>query len=296
MTEALLFAILANLCFSTGSLFFTKYSRAFGALKFNTFKAQIALICFAITILFFPFEHFPNTKGITYLALSGLIGLAIGDIFIFNAFKKIGPARTLTLFGLRPLMMAILTNIVLNSPFKNEDIYPSLFFILCLVVFARENYQKNKSWELAGLLWGVLGVFLDSTGVLLTRIVFDENPLMTTFHANIIRTAFAVFLLMIICLIRYKSVRVIPIKVALKDKLLIFTPILGTYIALIFFIQAIKTGNLIIVSAVGVTGPIFASTLECLYNKSRPSKHLLLALLLFIIGMVLRTYLMTQNA
>lgn len=296
MTEAILYALLANLCFSSGSIFFTKYSRQFGALKFNTFKAQIALVCFLITILFFPMSGFPPLKGISLLGLSGLLGLAIGDIFIFNAFKIIGPARTLTLFGLRPLMMAFLTNIFLDAPFKGQDIYPSLFFILCLIVFASENYQKNKSWELSGLAWGLMGVFLDSTGVLITRIVFDENPLMTTFHANVIRTFFAVLLLVSICFIRYRSFTIIPIKIAIKDKILLFTPVLGTYLALLFFIQAVKTGNLIIVSAVGVTGPLFASTLECLYNKEKPSKHLLIALVLFILGMLLRTYLMAKNA
>ena len=295
MTDAIVFALLANLCFSTGSLFFTKYSRIYGALKFNTFKAQIALLFFSLSILFFPLSHFPNSTGILYLALSGMLGLAIGDIFIFNAFKVIGPARTLTLFGLRPLMIAILTHLFMGSPFKNEDIYPSIFFIICLLIFASENYQKNKSWELSGLLWGLIGVFLDSSGVILTRIVFNANELMTTFHANFIRTFFAVIVLMIICLIRYRTFRIIPIKDALEDKKLFFTPILGTFIALIFFIQAIKSGNLIIVSAVGVTGPIFASTLECLYKKEYPSRHLLIALLFFILGMGLRSYLMAQN-
>ena len=131
--------------------------------------------------------------------------------------------------------------------------------------------------------------------MLLTRIVFDENPLMTTFHANVLRTLFAVIILISICFIRYRSFTIVPLKEALSDKLLLFTPVLGTFLALIFFIQAVKTGNLIIVSAVGVTGPIFASTLECVYNKEWPSKYLIFALSLFIFGMLLRTYLMAQN-
>lgn len=295
MTDAILYALLANLCFSTGSLFFTKYSRIYGALKFNTFKAQIALLFFTGAVLFFPIANFPDTKGISYLALSGILGLAIGDIFIFNAFKEIGPARTLTLFGLRPLMIAVLTNLIMDSPFKNEDIYPSFFFIICLLIFASENYQQNKSWQLSGLLWGLIGVFLDSSGVILTRIVFDENLAMTTFHANFVRTFFAVITLLIICFLRYRTFKIIPIQDAIKDKKLFFTPILGTFLALIFFIQAIKSGNLIIVSAVGVTGPIFASTLECIFKKEYPSKHLIIALLFFIIGMGLRSYMMAQT-
>jgi drug/metabolite transporter (DMT)-like permease len=296
VSDAIIYALLANICFSSGSILFTSYSRKFGALKFNTFKAFIALFFFASTLPFYPLEYFPDQKGIIYLALSGLIGLAIGDIFIFNAFKLLGASRTLTLFGLRPLMIAVLTFFVFSSPFKSEDIYPSYFFILCLVVFAKENQQQSKSWGLKGLLIGLLGVLMDSTGVILTRIIFDENPTMTTFHANFIRTLSAVIVLHTICFIRFKSFTTIKLTEGKKDPKLIFAPILGTFIALIFFIQAIKSGNLIIISAIGVTGPIFASTLESFIQKQKPSKYLILALILFSMGMLLRAYLIHQGA
>lgn len=288
MSDALIYALAANLFFSLGTIYFTQYSLQFGALRFNTFKAMIALVMFGLSLCFFPLSAFPNLKGIILLSLSGFIGLAIGDICLFSAFKEIGPARTLTLFGLRPMMMGILTMLFFDEKLLAKDTYPTIFFILCLLVFARENYRANKSWGMKGITLAVLGVFLDTVGIVLTRIVFDEHTLMTTFHANFIRTGFAVIALQLICFVRYKEVFYVKNELMQKDIKILLTPIIGTFVALIFFIQAIKTGNLVIVSAIGVTGPIFASVFESIRDKQLPSKHLLLALLFFVLGMGLR--------
>jgi drug/metabolite transporter (DMT)-like permease len=292
MTIALIYALLANLTFSSGSILFTKYSRIYGALKFNTYKASLALICFFAALIFYPLSHFPNEKGIILLAISGISGLAVGDIFLFTAFKHIGAARTLTLFSFRPIIIALLNYLVLDLPIKNEDSIPTLFFILCLFIFAKESYSKSKQWDLAGISLGLLGVLLDSVGVFLTRIVFDENSSMTTFHANFVRTLFAVIVLHLIILVRYKKINIIPIRDIFQDKVLFASPIVGTFIALLFFIQAIKTGSLIVISAIGITGPIFASLIECFINKEKPSAYLIWAFIFFILGMLMRTYLM----
>jgi len=292
MHESIIYALLANLCFSTGSIYFTKYSRQYGALKFNTFKAQIALFFFFLSIFFFPMSYFPALEGLTLLAISGILGLAIGDVFLFKAFKTIGASRTLTLFSLRPIFIALITYFIWHEPLKPEDTYPTLFFLMCLFIFASENYKKTKTWDLTGICFAILGVLLDSSGVILTRIVFDNNPLMTSFHANLVRTLFAVLVLAVFCLYKNKSLKTIPLKDISIDYKLIMTPILGTFIALMFFIQAIKTGSLIIISAIGITGPIFASFLESVILKERPSKYQVWALIIFVLGMLLRIYLM----
>lgn len=292
MSSAIIFALLANITFSTGSILFTKYSRIYGALKFNTYKASLALIFFSIVILFYPISYFPDQKGISLLAISGISGLAIGDIFLFSAFKHIGAARTLTLFSFRPIIIALLNFFILDLPIKNEDSIPTVFFILCLFIFAKESYTKSKQWDVMGFILGLFGVVLDSVGVFLTRIVFDENTLMTTFHANFVRTIFAVIVLHAIIFFRYRKIEVIPISHIKKDKILFLSPILGTFVALLFFIQAVKTGSLIIISAIGITGPIFASLIESIINKERPSYYLIWALYFFILGMLTRVYLM----
>ena len=57
-----------------------------------------------------------------------------------------------------------------------------------------------------------------------------------------------------------------------------------TYISLLFYLTTVKIGHLASIAGIAITGPIFATALECLAARKPPSRYLVVAFTFFAIG------------
>jgi drug/metabolite transporter (DMT)-like permease len=108
-------ALTTALFWSWTAFFFTVASRRVGSLTVNIFRMPLGALLLVLTYAL-PGGVFSATRNQVFLlALSGVIGLAIGDGFLFESFVLIGPRLTLLLFTTSPLMTAVLAYIVLGE-------------------------------------------------------------------------------------------------------------------------------------------------------------------------------------
>jgi drug/metabolite transporter (DMT)-like permease len=281
----LLAALGANFCFALGSMLFTQYSKKVSVIFMNYFKALIAAGCFFLALsvsdLWVPLDSY----CIIRLALSGFIGLCIGDIFLLKAFTHIGPARTLILFGFQPLILGILSYLFLGQSLNLEKMWAILCFILCLGVFSVENFRTHKSWGAVGICFALIGFLLDASGVILTRLSFDHDPSMHSFQANYYRCLGAIAGFLVLSIKYPLKFREGFVLAPIKDKgMLLLATTLGTFLSLSLYLHAIKYGHLATVSALTITGPMFAAIFECIWAKRWPSPYFILAFLFFCLG------------
>lgn len=289
------FALTANLLFSFSSFFIAKFTIKYGTIWTNTFKNLIAVLCFLLSSVLINYQGFPDLQTSYYLFLSGIIGLAIGDIFILNAFSKLGSTRVIVLYGLTPFFVAIIRFVVFKKELLISELVPVLFFSICLLCFARERKKLLGVWDIRSLAIGACGVFFDAIGVVLTRVAFQASPNLSSFHANTIRGIGSLVIMFII--LKYKNISffkpIINIKKQTKDLMTLFmVPITGTFLSLLFYLQAIKVGNLVIITALGVSGPILSSLIESYAEKKWPSWYLVVAILCFSLGVLAKVYLL----
>ena len=66
--------------------------------------------------------------------------------------------------------------------------------------------------------------------------------------------------------------------------LAVFSGFLGTFVALGFYLQAIRLGQLSIISAIAGTSPLLATLFEIYRGRKRMSAYLAIATLFFLIG------------
>lgn len=236
-------------------------------------------------------DGFHSISSIPLLAffVSGAIGLALGDIFLIKAFTIIGPSRTMVLFGFQPLIMAIFAYILFNQPVSSNKLVAVIFLIGCLLCFSIERFKENKSWGMKGILYAFIGVFLDASGILLTRYSFDHSPHVHVFEGNFYRCIGALLAFFVLNFF-YKKVNLVSTFniLSLKDKwTILFASFLGTFLPLALYLNAIKGGHLASVTAIAITGPFFSAIFEHLYFKKRPTKFFVLSLILFICGFFL---------
>jgi len=102
-------ALITAFCWSIGSLFFTSGGRQIGALNVNRIRLVFGVILLGTALLIsrgWLIQPGAPLENYGYLALSGLIGLVIGDSFLFSAMVLIGPRLTLLIFALTPAITA----------------------------------------------------------------------------------------------------------------------------------------------------------------------------------------------
>lgn len=281
-----LYVLAANFCFALGSQVFTHYTRKISSTWMNFAKASIASILFAITISILGEWHSLSFMWFSVFFLSGLIGLGTGDIFLLKAFAELGPGRTLMLFSFQPLYLGVLSYFLFDQVVDSQKFWAILFFIACLLIFSLENFKKEKSWQLKGMLFALLGIFLDGTGVIITRYAFDHNPTVTALEGNFYRTLGAITVFIVISF--FKPVRLVGYFKELNWRsrgMVVLGAILGTYLSLAFYLKAIQIGHLASLSGLAITGTIFSSVFECIWERKWPSYYLVGAFIMFGIGM-----------
>lgn len=252
----------------------------------NAFKVVVAT---SVLVLLLPWLHdFSPMSQTTFTSflISGLIGLAVADLFILQAFSNLGPSRTLMLFGFQPLIISFLNWLVFSQTLHANQLYAVVFLIGSLLIFSFESKRSTGTWNIYGLSFALIGVCLDAAGVILTRNGFNHSPELGMLNGHFIRCCGALIGFALIRILISKIHFVAKFKTLnLKDKwLVIFGSFLGTFLSLCFYLTAIKIGNISTISSVAITGPLFAGLLECLLQKKWPSKYLILATTCFIFG------------
>lgn len=299
----------AALSFSSASLIFAKFSRSVSVIWMNAAKAFVAMILLILTLpILFWFQGGvqaiatwvpPQEIATGLLLISGFIGLGIGDLFLLDAFIRIGVSRTLMLYGFQPLLLGLTGYLLFDQSFDSRRLIAIIFLIGCLVIFSLEKYRESKSWEIRGLVMAIIGVSMDSAGVVLTRIAFENSPHTEPLEGHLIRCIGALLAYILIAGFIHArrkltgSAEKTPV-IGLISNFLRFDPkskalillgcFAGTYLSLCLYLTAIQIGHLASISAIAITGPMFAALLESLLNKRRPSKYLGLAFAFFLCG------------
>lgn len=281
-----LLALSANLSFAIGSMFFTHYARKLSSTWINTYKALIATLGFFMVILLSG--GFTQISGINIgiFFFSGFLALGIGDIFLIKAFAKIGPARTMVIFGFHPVIVGGLSYFLFQQAVESGKLIGIFFFLFCLFTFSLERFRASGEWEIAGLVFAFLGMFLDAIGIIITRYGFDMNVEVSVFEGNFYRCLGALFAYWLIHL--YKPFNFLSGFKALSTKskgFVVFGSFMGTFLSLALYLEAIKTAHLASISAIAITSVVFTSLLESVWEKKLPSRFLTVAFIFFCLGM-----------
>ncbi|OIO12038.1 MAG: hypothetical protein AUJ52_01025 [Elusimicrobia bacterium CG1_02_63_36] len=280
------FALGANLCFASGSLVFARFSRQTGPVWMNAFKACVALAAFGLTVPLVGGWSDSGWRGIGALLFSGALGLGIGDIFLLSSFARVGAGRTLMVFSFQPLILGLLAYLLLGQPVHARHFVAIGFFMLCIGTLALEEYggaQKNRVPLALG--FALIGMLLDATGLLITRSVFDAFPAMTPLEGNLHRLTGAVLFFGVYAMFRPVRLLATLKELSFRDRVTAtIAALVGTYLSLMLYLAAIQKGHLASLVGITITSTTWASAIECLIDRTLPSRFLVVAFCFFLVG------------
>ncbi len=111
-------ALTTAFLWSFTSLFFTSASRRIGAYWVNKLRIPFAVVFLGTTLLISTGTLFPDvisSRSAFFLIASGVIGLSIGDFFLFSAFVMLGTRLTMLVFSVSPIITALIAWIFLGE-------------------------------------------------------------------------------------------------------------------------------------------------------------------------------------
>jgi drug/metabolite transporter (DMT)-like permease len=166
------------LCWTFGSQFFEAAGKRVGTLSVNLIRLLLALLLFCTLSLFtkgnlFPVD-FPMHAWI-WLGLSGLIGFALGDLFLFKAFVEIGPRLSMLIMTLTAPISALLGLTFLGEIYSLQQWFGMLITLIGVswVILERSNNNNNKRKvrriTKSGIVFAFLGTLGQATGYVLSK-------------------------------------------------------------------------------------------------------------------------------
>jgi drug/metabolite transporter (DMT)-like permease len=268
-------ALLTSLAFSVTSSVFTIAGRQVGSTVVNRTRLLLAVIFLTLTHLALRGQLFPwdaDPKRWFWLSLSGVIGLVLGDAFLFQAFLWIGPRLSMLMMSLVPVISTFVAWIFLDEYLNWVQLMGIGLTLsgIAWVILERNQERESSNQNYArGILFGLGGATGQALGL-----IFSKNGLYGHFSpisANLIRMFTAMIILWLMAILQNKAKA--NVKILNKDRrsfLLIlvgvFTgPFLGVSLSL-FAVQRTAIG---VASTLMALTPVFLLPISYLFFKER---------------------------
>jgi drug/metabolite transporter (DMT)-like permease len=176
-------------CWTFTSIFFTLSGRRVGSIIVNQARLLLAVVFLTVTHLLVLGVLLPDQPGLYrwfWLGLSGIIGLVLGDGFLFRAFVLIGPRRSMLLMALVPIISILMAWFFLGETLSATQIVAIGLTVggIAWVVSEGETngvqVDRRRYW--LGILAGLAGALGQALGLVASKkgMVGDFSPLSAT--------------------------------------------------------------------------------------------------------------------
>ncbi len=179
MGELAALATSLSWCFT--SLLFAEAARRVGALRVNLLRLPVAIVLLSSLLVFrtAPLTGLDTTR-VSYLAVSGVVGLAVGDLAFFATLRRLGARLALLLLSLAPIFSAVLAFVLLDERLGVTALAGMALTLggVGWVVSERPAETTTTSeGAAAGVLLGLTAAFCQGTGLVLAKLGMEGQVL-----------------------------------------------------------------------------------------------------------------------
>ena len=274
MYQGELAAILTAVCWSFNSVVFSKAGNRVGSKTVNHIRLWIATIALAtihLIIFGFPFPLPIEDWRFFYLALSGIIGLIIGDGLLFESFVLIGPRISMLLMLLTPIFGSIMAWIAIGEKLQWVEIAGIVITVagIGLVISERGEHREGGSKKYAlGILLGAGGAAGQAGGLLFSKMGMAGG--FSAVSASLVRISVSALILGAIFLVR----GLIPSEIKkMKDKKafvqILSGSLVGPVLGIVLSLVAIANTHIGVASTLMSLAPIILIPVSKIFFKEK---------------------------
>jgi len=200
-------ALGTSILWAAGSTFFTFASRELGSVAVNRVRLLLATIFLGITHLAINGALIPvnvEPEIWFWFVLSWVIGLVLGDAFLFQAFVWIGPRLSMLLMSLAPVISVIFSWIFLAERLTLLQVLGIGITVLGVSTVILDRGKPNQANGqnrnyLKGLLFGLGGAVGQALGLITSKVGLNAG--VSPLSGNFIRIFSAAVIMWIIALL-----------------------------------------------------------------------------------------------
>lgn len=229
------------------------------------------------------------TSGqISNLVISGILGLVLGDSFLFKSFQIIGARLGIIIMAAVPVLSTILAFFFLNEIISYLGMLGMLLTIagILIVVLERKISEENKiSVNKIGIFYGFLGALGQAGGLIFAKLAFQGGEL-NGFAASFIRlfSASIIILPLAATFRRYKNSFGIYPKDSYSTKVILIGTIFGPVLGITGSLIAIEYAKVGIASTLMATMPIIMLPISRFYFKEKLDWKSIIGAFVAVIG------------
>lgn len=199
-------ALLTAICWAFTSIFFSISGKLVGSAVVNRIRLFFASILLILAHLFIQGSFFPAGASLyrwSILGLSGIIGLALGDALLFQAYVLIGPRITTLMMALAPVFGTILAWFFLGevlTPIELLGISITIAGVAWVVLEKRNgNSADPKPHLLTGILMGLGASLCQALGLIFSKVGLEGGyPALSGVEIRILVAMLTVWIIAIV--------------------------------------------------------------------------------------------------
>ena len=273
-------------------MLFSASGRRIGSDSVNRSRLLFALVFVSLAHFFLEGNFFPQQVALFrwgWLALSSVLGLVLGDAFLFEAYVLLGPRLAMLMMALVPIMTTAAGWLLFGETVSGMEGLGILLTVAGIGWVVTEPRQAaaniNRQYG-RGILFGLGGSLGQAANVLTAKYALVDN--FPAISASLIRILVAVVALWALALLQKRVRRIVSHwrdREALR--LIIAGTIAGPFLGIWFSLIAIQNARVGIASTLMALPPVILIPLTYIVYKEGVSRRGWLGTLLAIGGVAL---------
>ena len=290
MEIAHLLALGAALSWTLAGLFGHAPVLALGSLHFNRIRMVVASLWLVPMIMIAGNPASIEVGSLSAILFSSLIGVVLGDYFLFLAMSRLGPRLTGILFAMNAPIAALLGWLILEEKLSWQTIMALLIGVsgVILAVLYGKRRDISHIWEqIKPPIWigigaGILAAIGQAAGVLILRPVMSAGA--DPWTASLIRVLFAALCLWLIYPFDKKA-HGLPILIKGRlGWLVLANGFFGLSFGVALMLKALETGIVAEVTLLASVSPVMVLPFIWWQTKKSPPFGAWLGALLVVIS------------
>ena len=223
-------ALLTACCWSCSALAFSAATLRVGPIRLNVTRLLMAAVLLFVTVVLAGIDVHLSSSQLRNLAISGIVGLVIGDTYLFKSYETIGARMGMLIMSVAPAISAFLAYILLGEVLGwmgAVGMGVTLLGIAVVVLERREVMTGTRRVHALGILYGFIAAAGQGAALVLAKMAFNEGPV-NGFVASLIRISSAV--IVIFPLARLAGEYSNSIAIYRKDKRALWLTFLGSFL------------------------------------------------------------------
>lgn len=290
-----IYALLAAFTWACALVLFKRGGEHLSPMGLNLFKNLVSLSLLSATLIFYGgfFTTFQllSLQECLLLCLSGILGIAVADSFLFASLQRIGVTRITIIDCLYSPSVLFFSWLFLSEDIGWIHLYGLILIVsgILLSTLGRKEpgsatLQISRKDLVLGTIYGILAIVFMAVGIVMVKPILERLPILWSTTIRLLAGAVTLFIW--IGFAEPPSLKQL-IRPNPSWKFVIPGAFLGSYVSMLFWIGGFKHAQASIAGLLNQSTVVFAIPLSILFLKESVSYSKVGAVVLAASGVLL---------